>query len=136
VRFPIVLLVVTTAGAVLLSAGDRPQPADSSAVQTKPAPPPRPTTSAQVPERAATGNLDKVDVPAMQIVVATTSGKLTFHVQEDATIRQGTKTLTPAELARHKGERVKVRYREAAGEKRTYLITLAAPPPKKADLAE
>jgi hypothetical protein len=133
VRFPIVLLAVTTAGAVLLSAGDPPTPADGSAVQRVPAAPEQRTAvSPQPPEHAATGNLDKVDVPAMQIVVTTTSGKLTFHVQKDATIRQGTRTLTPAELARHKGERVKVRYRETAGEKHTFLITLAAPATKKA----
>ena len=130
-RFPIVLFAMTTAGAVLLSAGD--PPVHGSAVQTTPPASGRQSSgSPQAPERAATGNLEKVDVPGMQIVVATTSGKLTLQVQKDATIRQGTRTLTPAELARHKGERVKVRYRESAGEKHTFLITLAAPPPKKA----
>ena len=132
-RFLIFLLAAATAGAVLVAAGDPPQPDNGSAVQgTSGAPPQRPQPSPQPPERAATGSLDKVDVPAMEIVVATTSGKLTLHVQKDATIRQGSRTLTPAELARHKGERVKVRYRETAGEKHTYLITLAAPATKKA----
>jgi hypothetical protein len=132
VRFSIVLVALTTAAAVLLSAGDPPGPAHGSAVQGTPsAREQQSATSPQAPERAATGNLEKVDVPGMQIVVTTTSGKLTLLVQKDATIRQGTRTLTPAELARHKGERVKVRYRETAGEKHTFLITLAAPPPKK-----
>jgi hypothetical protein len=83
-------------------------------------------------ERSAVGTLDNVDAGATEIVVATASGKLTFQVQKGATIRQGSRTIKPTELAAHKGERVKIRYRENAGQRRTDWIMVAAPtPPKK-----
>lgn len=91
--------------------------------------------SPQVSERSAVGTLDQVDTASQQITVATTTGKLVFRVQSGATIRQGSKTLKPSELPAHKGERVKVRYRESGGERRADWIVLAAParPPKLRD---
>lgn len=77
-----------------------------------------------------------MDATSQQITVATTSGKLVFRVPSGATIRQGSKTLKPSELPAHKGERVKVRYRENGGERRADWIVLAAParrPPKGRD---
>jgi len=65
----------------------------------------------------------------MQIVVGSASGKQTLHVQNGATIRQGSKTIKPAELPAHKGERVKVRYRESGGVRQAEWIVLASPPP-------
>lgn len=85
----------------------------------------------QPPERSLVGTLDQVDVAATQIVVTTAAGKQSFLVQNGATIRQGSKTIKAAELGAHRGERVKVRYREAAGgARRAEWIILASPPPE------
>lgn len=102
-------------------------------VTPAPAPPPvSPVESAsavaqQPSDRSAIGTLDQVDARTQQITVATDSGKLVFHLVAGATIRQGSKTVKTSELAAHKGERVKVRYREAGGDRRADWIVLAAP---------
>lgn len=94
------------------------------------------TQPPQVSDRSAVGTLDRVDAAAQQIVVATSAGRLAFRVMSGATIRQGSRTLKPSELPAHKGERVKVRYRDSGGERRADWIVLAAParrPPKARD---
>lgn len=105
-------------------------------------PPPAPlaarplTAAATVPQsssdRSAVGTLDQFDGATQQLTVTTSNGRLAFRVQAGATIRQGSRTLKPAELAAHKGERVKVRYRESGGERRADWIVLAAPARKTA----
>jgi hypothetical protein len=82
---------------------------------------------AQPPERSIVGTLDEVDPKAMQIVVKAAAGKQTLHLQSDVTIRQGSKTVKPSELAAHKGERVKVRYHESGSVKQAEWIVLASP---------
>jgi hypothetical protein len=84
----------------------------------------------QAAEQSAVGTLEQIDVKTMQIVVATESVKLTFRVEKGATIRQGSRKLSPAALAAHKGERVKVRYRETGGVRRAAWIVLAPDPPR------
>jgi hypothetical protein len=83
---------------------------------------------AQPPERSVVGTLDAVDPKTMQIVVGSAAGKQTLHLQDGATIRQGSKTVKPADLPAHKGERVKVRYRESGGVRQAEWIVLASPP--------
>jgi hypothetical protein len=87
----------------------------------------RTTPNQQSAEQSAVGTLERVDTAKRQILVATSGGRLLFQVQSGATIRQGSKTLKQAELASHTGERVKVRYREAGGERKAHWIVLAAP---------
>jgi len=86
----------------------------------------------QPPERSLVGTLDQVDAAATEFVVKTTTGKQRFVLQNGATIRQGSKTIKASDLASHKGERVKVRYRESAGERRAEWIVVASPPSGKA----
>ena len=96
-----------------------------------------PTPVAQPPERSVVGTLDSIDLKAMQIVVTSPAGKQTLHLQTGVTIRQGAKTVKASELAAHKGERVKVRYRETAGVQQAEWIVLASPtPPHKPKHAE
>ena len=73
------------------------------------------------------GTLDNVDIKTMQIVVTSPAGKQTLHLQTGVTIRQGAKTVKTSELSAHKGERVKVRYRETAGVQQAEWIVLASP---------
>ena len=88
-------------------------------------------TSQQPPERSIVGTLEKVDDQATEFVVKTPDGQQRFVLINGATIRQGSKTIKASELASHKGERVKVRYREASGERRAEWIVVASPPSHK-----
>jgi hypothetical protein len=90
-----------------------------------------PAVEQQPPEKAVVGTLESVSAGAAQIVVSTSSGKQTFSVDSGAMVRQGSRTIKAAELPSHKGERVKVRYRESGGVKRAAWIVLAAPPPAR-----
>jgi hypothetical protein len=85
----------------------------------------------QPPEKAVVGTLESVSAGAAQIVVSTSTGKQTFAVESGAMVRQGSRTIKAAELPSHKGERVKVRYRESGGVKRAAWIVFAAAPPAK-----
>ncbi len=83
--------------------------------------------SPQPPERSVVGTLERVDAAAANLVVKTATGPQTFTLQSDATIRQGSKTIKASELAAHKGERVKVRYRDVSGIHRAEWIVVATP---------
>jgi hypothetical protein len=125
VRLILLLLASTTVGlAIALTPAPAAEPPSLAAVEPAPAAP-------QAPERSVVGTLDQVDAAATQIVVATTTSRLAFSVEKSATIRQGSKTIKPADLPAHKGERVKIRYRENGGVRRAEWIVLASPPQKK-----
>jgi hypothetical protein len=128
-RFIIILLAAAAAPLALVA---------GASGQARPALPGSfaPSAMAQPPEHSIVGTLDAVDPKTMQIVVSSTSGKQTLHLQTGATIRQGSKTVKPSELATHKGERVKVRYRESGGVRQAEWIVLAAPPVKRTKHAE
>lgn len=121
-RLTIILLAVLTTSVLVAAREGRPPDAAE-----------RPLASdQQPPERSLVGTLDQVDASATQIVVKTTTGKQSFVLQTGATIRQGSKTIKASELGAHKGERVKVRYREAAGGvRRAEWIIVASPPPSE-----
>jgi hypothetical protein len=91
--------------------------------------------SQQPPERSMVGTLEQVDNQASEFVVKTTNGQQRFVLLNGATIRQGSKTIKASELASHKGERVKVRYRESSGERRAEWIVVASPPSHKVKTA-
>jgi hypothetical protein len=78
------------------------------------------------PERSMVGTLDRVDAPTA-IVVKTAAGRQTFALEKGVTIRQGSKVIKVSELAAHKGERVKVRYRDVAGVHRAGWVVVASP---------
>jgi hypothetical protein len=123
VRLTLLLLTVTTHVAAL--GGTRP---GSGAL-------PLPDRTAwgmeQPPERSVVGTLDQVDATSTAIVVKTPAGKQTFTLQDGATIRQGSKTIKASELGAHKGERVKVRYRDIGGTHRAEWIVVASPAPSR-----
>jgi hypothetical protein len=92
-------------------------------------------SSQQPPERSMVGTLEQVDNQATGFVVKTANGQQRFVLLDGATIRQGSKTIKASELASHKGERVKVRYRESSGERRAEWIVVASPPSHKVKTA-
>ncbi len=127
-RLTIFLFAITTTSMLVATRAEHPLAA-SLALSAHAAPVDQP------PERSMVGTLDQVDADATEFVVKTTSGKQRFVLQNGATIRQGSKTIKASELASHKGERVKVRYREASGERRAEWIVVASPPSGKAKTA-
>ena len=122
-RLTILLLTITTSTLVAIHVG---RPASVAAYAGAEAAASVP--SEQPPERSLVGTLDQVD--ATEFVVKTDKGKQTFVLQSGATIRQGSKTIKASDLAAHKGERVKVRYRETEGVRRAEWIVVASPPHK------
>src|SRR5919107_3227880 len=128
VRLRLTTFVITAAmsvGAAMPSAHSRlPATPVSSALAVR-------TTPDQPPERSVVGTLDRVDAGGSEFIVATSTGKQNFRLESGATIRQGSKTVKPADLATHKGERVKVRYHESGGARRADWIVLASPPTRK-----
>jgi hypothetical protein len=124
VRLTIFLLAITTTSMLVATWAEHPLAAPLAPIAHGASP------FDQPPERSMVGTLDQVDADASQFVVKTTSGKQRFVLQNGATIRQGSKTIKASELASHKGERVKVRYREASGERRAEWIVVASPSSK------
>lgn len=126
-RLTIILLAITTTTSMLIvTRAAHPLAAPHVLVEPDSSP------AEQPPERSLVGTLDQVDAAATEFVVKTTTGKQRFVLQNGATIRQGSKTIKASDLASHKGERVKVRYRESAGERRAEWIVVASPPSGKA----
>lgn len=132
-RFTTILLTAATVLAGLtLARAAREQPVVAQPAGTPAASMPPQQSS----DRSAVGTLEQVDAATQHITIATSAGRLAFRVQSGATIRQGSKTIKPSELPAHKGERVKVRYREIRGERNANWIVLAVParrPPKARD---
>ncbi len=122
---PIGLAAAVALVALTLSRGLR-APVPAAAGHAAPAAP-TPAAGVAVPDRSVVGTLDRVNSAARQITVATGSRRVLFDVERDATVRQGSKTLKPSELAGHTGERVKVRYRERDGARWADWIVVAAP---------
>jgi hypothetical protein len=125
VRLTIILLAITTTSLLLATSPAHPLAAAAADESHDIA-----FAEQQPPERSLVGTLDQVDASSSEFVVKTTSGKQRFILQNGATIRQGSKTIKASDLAAHKGEKVKVRYREASGERRAEWIVLASPPSK------
>jgi hypothetical protein len=126
VRLTILLLAITTS-LLVATRVVRPAAAPADVVVDRIAP----AQTQPPPERSMVGTLDQVDDAATGFVVKTPTGKQRFVLQSGATIRQGSKTIKASELASHKGERVKVRYRESSGERRAEWIVVASPPAHK-----
>ena len=133
-RLTILLLAITTS-VLMVTRAVRPERVSAHAV-VEAADVARTAVSEQPPERSMVGTLEQVDDQATEFIVKTTSGQQRFLLQSGATIRQGSKTIKASDLASHKGEKVKVRYRESAGERRAEWIVVASPPSHKVKTAE
>ena len=122
---PILIFVAALMATSVVVAMRSVHPSDASLV--RPAAPVA-AQAQQPPEKSVVGTLESVSANAAEIVVSTSNGKQTFTVDNGATVRQGSRTIKTADLQSHKGERVKVRYRESGGVKRAAWIVVAAPP--------
>jgi hypothetical protein len=75
-------------------------------------------------DRAIVGTLQRVE--GETLTVLTSRGTEKVMLPPSATVRAGSHTLSVAELASRIGTRIKVRYKESAGQKEAQSITVAA----------
>jgi len=72
---------------------------------------------------ALVGTLQKVD--GQTLTIQTANGTENITVSSSAKIREGSKTMTVADLNRETGARVKVRYTEKSGQKQAQSVTIS-----------
>ena len=116
--------------AVLLAAGAYAAPAQATKATTKTAA--AKTTAAPKPKaHSVIGTLDKYDSGANSIVVNTGKGTETLSLSSTSAVRMGAKTMTAADLSSHTGDRVKVRYSEANGQRTVQSVQIEGKPAAK-----
>jgi hypothetical protein len=77
-------------------------------------------------ESALIGIIDAFEETARRLVLQTKGERVTFIVAADAIIRLGSRTLTAAELAAHRGRRAKVRFTQSGGRRTAHWIVIAS----------
>ena len=103
--------------------------------------PPQATTKKTTTKSAATttkpkahsvvGTLDKYDSGGNTIVVNTGKGTETLSLSSTSAVRMGAKTMTASDLSSHTGDRVKVRYSEANGQRTVQSVQIEGKPAAK-----
>lgn len=99
------------------------QPA-ATAKTTKPAS--TSTAAKAAPAASARGTLTAVDTAANSITLKSGKHEWTFTLASGAVIHEGSKNITIADLASHKGHEAKVRYSEAGGARTAQSVMVAA----------
>jgi hypothetical protein len=112
------------AAAVVLVAGSSyAAPAQATKATTKQAA--AKTAAAPKPKaHSVVGTLDKYDSGANSIVVNTGKGTETLSLSSTSAVRMGAKTMTATDLSSHTGDRVKVRYAEANGQRTVQSVQI------------
>jgi hypothetical protein len=77
-------------------------------------------------ESSIIGIIEAFEEAARQLVLRTKGERVTFVLAADAIIRLGSRTLTAAELAAHRGRRAKVRYTQAGTRRTAHWIVIAS----------
>jgi hypothetical protein len=96
--------------------------AQSSPASAKPAT----AVAKPAPAASARGTLTAVDTAANSITLKNGKHEWTFTLASSAVIHEGSKNITLADLASHKGHEAKVRYSEAGGTKMAQSVMVAA----------
>jgi hypothetical protein len=78
------------------------------------------------PAASARGTLTAVDTAANSITLKNGKHEWTFTLASSAVIHEGSKNITIADLASHKGQSAKVRYSESGGAKTAQSVMVAA----------
>lgn len=94
----------------------------TAAKTTKPAS----TMTKPAPAASARGTLTAVDTAANSITLKSGKHEQTFTLASNAVIHEGSKNITIADLASHKGHEAKVRYSESGGAKTAQSVMVAA----------
>jgi hypothetical protein len=96
--------------------------AQTAAKSTKPA---SSTMTKPAPAASARGTLTAVDTAANSITLKSGKHEWTFTLASSAVIHEGSKNITLADLASHKGHEAKVRYSESGGTKTAQSVMVA-----------
>ena len=116
--------------AVLMAGSTYAAPAQATKTTTKAAA--AKTTAAPKPKaHSVVGTLDKYDSGANSIVVNTGKGTETLSLSSTSAVRMGAKTMAAADLSSHTGDRVKVRYSEANGQRTVQSVQIEGKPVTK-----
>ena len=90
------------------------------------------TTAAPKPKaHSVVGTLDKYDSGANSIVVNTGKGTETLSLSSSSAVRMGAKTMSASDLSSHTGDKVKVRYSEANGQRTVESVQVEGKPASK-----
>ena len=115
----VVLAMFVAAGAALAQA-----PAKSTGTKS----------SAAAASRSVTGTLEKYDATGNTIVVNTGKGTETLTLGSSSSIRMGAARMSASDLTAHSGQKVKVRYSDANGQRTVETLQIeggAKPAAKK-----
>ena len=82
------------------------------------------SAQAKTKSESITGTLQKVD--GQTLTIQTTKGAETVMLAPTAQIRLGSKTLGASDLSTETGQRVKVTYIEANGQKQARMVTVSS----------
>jgi hypothetical protein len=94
-----------------------------------------PNKSAKMPaasskaSHSVSGTLEKFDATGKMLTVHTSKGSETLALSSDARIREGSHSLTAADLSSHTGSRVRVSYTERDGQKTAQEVRLSQKAP-------
>jgi hypothetical protein len=77
-------------------------------------------------ESSIIGIIDAFEEAARRLVLQTKGERVTFTLATDAVIRLGSRTLTAAELAAHRGRRAKVRFTQSGAQRTAHWIVIAS----------
>jgi hypothetical protein len=77
-------------------------------------------------ESSLIGIIDAFEEAARRLVLQTKGERVTFVLATDAVIRLGSRTLTAAELAAHRGRRAKVRFTQSGTRRTAHWIVIAS----------
>ena len=87
----------------------------------------RPVATSVVPaESSIIGIIEMFEETARRLVLQSKGERVTFVLAADAVIRLGSRTLTAAELAAHRGRRAKVRFTQAGARRTAHWIVIAS----------
>ena len=117
------------AAAVLVAASTYAAPAQ--ATKTTKSTAAKATVAPKPKAHSVVGTLDKYDSAANTIVVNTGKGTETLSLSSSSAVRMGAKTMSAADLSGHTGDKVKVRYSEANGQRTVQSVQVEGKPAAK-----
>jgi hypothetical protein len=84
-------------------------------------------------ESALVGTIERFEASARRLVLQTAAdAHIAFILAPDAIVRLGSRTLSPAELAAHRGRKAKVRFTQANGRRTAHWVVISSDPPRSA----
>jgi hypothetical protein len=119
------------AAALLVTASAYSAPAQSTTKRTATKSAAAKTATPKAKSHSIVGTLDKYDAGANTIVVNTGKGTETLSLSSTSSVRMGAKTMSASDLSAHSGNRVKVRYSDANGQRTVESVQIEGAPAAK-----